>query len=305
MRERAKHFEWAVEALWKVETTGTGAEATATRRRCVAGEKHQRALVDEYHGTRAGGHAGHERTTALLSKDFYWPRMAKLVKEVVGKCATCQRNKANNQPGALAQAIDVPTQPVAVNAPAYARVPAAIISDRDPRFTADLWGAIGSKFGTTLNMTWQHIAHRLTVRPSGPTHRSKSIYGAMSTATAVIGMGHQRWPCWSSPSTRTSRQRQSRQRTSWSWVDGVASQQRWGSQQAATRGQRWSWRRAGGQRETLCTSHRSGWWRQGPAEPRWGTQRSSRRATQSCSTLATSPSCAHTNCSHHFLAHWW
>jgi hypothetical protein len=39
----------------------------------------------------------------------------------------------------------------------HARLPASLISDRDPRFTADLWTAIWTRMGTKLRMT---VAHR-------------------------------------------------------------------------------------------------------------------------------------------------
>lgn len=104
--ERAKHYRWVNNTLFKE----SGSE-TAPLRQCVAGEKHQRKLIHEYHDTPAAGHPGHERTSAQLSHDFYWPRMDKMVRETVKRCATCQRTKANTQPHAPLQPIEVPSAP--------------------------------------------------------------------------------------------------------------------------------------------------------------------------------------------------
>ena len=51
--------------------------------------------------------------------------------------------------------------------PTFGRVPASIISDRDPRFTAELWQAFWRRMGSTLNMT---VAHR--PQADGQTERA-------------------------------------------------------------------------------------------------------------------------------------
>ncbi|GMF38401.1 unnamed protein product [Phytophthora fragariaefolia] len=48
-------------------------------------------LVHEYHDAPAGGHLGHEKTFAALSRDFFWPRMYKWIRKWVRSCEICQR----------------------------------------------------------------------------------------------------------------------------------------------------------------------------------------------------------------------
>ncbi|KAE8970788.1 hypothetical protein PR001_g27098 [Phytophthora rubi] len=50
-------------------------------------------LVHEYHDAPAGGHLGHEKTFAALSRDFFWPRMYKWIRKWVRSCEICQRVK--------------------------------------------------------------------------------------------------------------------------------------------------------------------------------------------------------------------
>ena len=56
-----------------------------------------------YEAHNAQGHPSYERTLANLSKSFWWPRMAKQVKQYCKLCATCQRIKARTTkpPGSL------------------------------------------------------------------------------------------------------------------------------------------------------------------------------------------------------------
>ena len=68
-------------------------ESTHLRRWCIS----------LHHDPPYVGHLGRERTTELLRRHFFWPRMRLDVKEYVATCDNCQRNKATNQakPGLL------------------------------------------------------------------------------------------------------------------------------------------------------------------------------------------------------------
>ena len=57
----------------------------------------RRAIVQSHHDPPAYGHPGISRTTELVARRYWWPRMAQDVKDYVKGCADCQRNKVNNQ----------------------------------------------------------------------------------------------------------------------------------------------------------------------------------------------------------------
>jgi hypothetical protein len=41
------------------------------------------------------GHFGFNKTMELISRDFWWPKMWKLVKEYIQSCDTCSRSSAS------------------------------------------------------------------------------------------------------------------------------------------------------------------------------------------------------------------
>ena len=209
IRERAKHFKWFNNGLFKMDyiISGDSMEQERGFRQCVAGEKQQLAIITEYHSTKATGHQGQERTVTMLVHDFYWPSMQKMIKSFIAKCDKCQRNKGNTQATKLPQqpvelphspgehiSIDFVELPMSMRGndymlvvvdkfskmvrlapttktitsertaellltlvlPIYGRLPSIIISDRDPRFTAQLYQQMWTAFGTTLRMTTAH-----------------------------------------------------------------------------------------------------------------------------------------------------
>ncbi|GJT99430.1 ty3-gypsy retrotransposon protein [Tanacetum coccineum] len=50
-------------------------------------------ILQEFHNSTLGGHAGIEATIRRLASSFYWPDLKKDVKEFVKKCTTCQSIK--------------------------------------------------------------------------------------------------------------------------------------------------------------------------------------------------------------------
>ena len=57
----------------------------------------RRAIVQSHHDPPAYGHPGISRTTELVARRYWWPRMTQDVKDYVKGCADCQRNKVSNQ----------------------------------------------------------------------------------------------------------------------------------------------------------------------------------------------------------------
>ena len=54
-------------------------------------------IVQMHHDPPAYGHPGISRTTELVARRYWWPRMTQDVKDYVKGCTDCQRNKVNNQ----------------------------------------------------------------------------------------------------------------------------------------------------------------------------------------------------------------
>ena len=67
-------------------------------------------LMQEYHDTQ--GHLSHESTLRRIQKMFWWPRMAKEVKQYCRKCPTCERIKARTtKPYGKLSPLPKPTRP--------------------------------------------------------------------------------------------------------------------------------------------------------------------------------------------------
>ena len=55
------------------------------------------AIVQMHHDPPVYGHPGISRTTELVARRYWWPRMTQDIKDYVKGCADCQRNKVNTQ----------------------------------------------------------------------------------------------------------------------------------------------------------------------------------------------------------------
>jgi hypothetical protein len=68
-------------------------------------------LLQEFHSSPIGGHAGITRTMARLKAQFYWPKMQEDVKAFVQRCVICQQAKTSNTlPAGLLQPLPIPQQ---------------------------------------------------------------------------------------------------------------------------------------------------------------------------------------------------
>lgn len=68
-------------------------------------------ILQEYHSSPIGGHAGITRTLARLKAQFYWPKMQEQVQEYVQNCVICQQAKVSNTlPSGLLQPLPIPQQ---------------------------------------------------------------------------------------------------------------------------------------------------------------------------------------------------
>ncbi|PNY08611.1 Ty3/gypsy retrotransposon protein [Trifolium pratense] len=69
------------------------------------------SLLQEFHASPLGGHAGISRTKARLATQFYWPTMNRDIRDFVTQCLIYQQAKASTAlPAGLLQPPPIPTQ---------------------------------------------------------------------------------------------------------------------------------------------------------------------------------------------------
>ena len=74
--------------------------------------KLRRKIIYEHHDTPFSAHPGIDRTYLSIQRQYYWPKMDKLVRKYVSSCDICQRTKTSNRnPSGLLQPLPIPTQP--------------------------------------------------------------------------------------------------------------------------------------------------------------------------------------------------
>ncbi|KAJ0021489.1 hypothetical protein Pint_31247 [Pistacia integerrima] len=72
----------------------------------------RRVLLKEVHDSPWAGHPGRERTLALLTRDYYWPRIDADIESYVKTCLVCQLDKTERRKVAgLLQPLPIPERP--------------------------------------------------------------------------------------------------------------------------------------------------------------------------------------------------
>lgn len=72
-------------------------------------EQIKQTIMEEYHDNKLAGHVGVLKTTELITRQFYWPRMYAEIDRYVRTCRACQMNKPINQlPNGLLQPLPIP-----------------------------------------------------------------------------------------------------------------------------------------------------------------------------------------------------
>ncbi|KAG2880403.1 hypothetical protein PC114_g22100 [Phytophthora cactorum] len=139
-------------------------------------------ILYEVHDTPVGGHLGREKTYGSVSTMYWWLKLYKWVGTYVRTCETCQRTKSSPHAAAPLASLPVPAgcwQSISMDfvfglpkdkagntgivvfvdrlskMAHLAVVPdaRAIVSDRDPRFTAKFWKSLFQVLGTRLDMS--------------------------------------------------------------------------------------------------------------------------------------------------------
>ena len=71
----------------------------------------KRTILYEAHDTVTSGHLGIDKTLEQVTRNFYWPKMARNIRKYVKSCDECQRNKVVNQlPVGQLQPLEYPQQ---------------------------------------------------------------------------------------------------------------------------------------------------------------------------------------------------
>ncbi|GJP78049.1 hypothetical protein CLOP_g8378, partial [Closterium sp. NIES-67] len=114
-------------------------------------------LIQEVHDSNLSGHFGVDKTLKALQRFYYWPDMVTDVQRYVAACPICQRMKSSHQrPTGLLQPLEPPQQTARLFISTVVRlhgIPAAIISDRDPKFTSKFWQDTWARYGTRLQFS--------------------------------------------------------------------------------------------------------------------------------------------------------
>ncbi|KAF2281630.1 hypothetical protein GH714_043934 [Hevea brasiliensis] len=72
----------------------------------------RKELLKECHDSMWAGHPGMQRTMALISRSYYWPRMEEDVEGYVRTCLVCQQDKVEQrQPAGLLEPLPTPERP--------------------------------------------------------------------------------------------------------------------------------------------------------------------------------------------------
>ena len=72
----------------------------------TGGLKDKQLILRRHHDAPAYGHPGINKTTQLVERGYWWPRMKNDIMDYVKGCADCQRHKVNLRP------TKVPLQPI-------------------------------------------------------------------------------------------------------------------------------------------------------------------------------------------------
>ena len=68
-------------------------------------------LIREKHNGGLSGHFGQDKTFALVSNFYFWPKIQHDVKKFVEGCRVCQHEKGRSQNTGLYQPLPIPARP--------------------------------------------------------------------------------------------------------------------------------------------------------------------------------------------------
>ncbi|XP_042972965.1 uncharacterized protein LOC122304765 [Carya illinoinensis] len=80
-------------------------------RLCIPQGSFQEFIISELHGGGLAGHFGCDKTFAIVTDQFFWPRLCRDVYRVVARCRVCQINKGTKQRVGLYTPLPIPDRP--------------------------------------------------------------------------------------------------------------------------------------------------------------------------------------------------
>jgi hypothetical protein len=78
---------------------------------CIPMSSLRLLLLQESHGGGLMGHFGRDKTYAMLSTHYYWPRMKRDVERLCRRCTTCLQAKSTSNPYGLYTPLPIPHAP--------------------------------------------------------------------------------------------------------------------------------------------------------------------------------------------------
>lgn len=78
---------------------------------CIPCGSFREFIISELHGGGLAGHFGFDKTFAIVSDRFFWPRLRRDVHKVMTHCRTCQINKGTKQQAGLYTPLPIPDKP--------------------------------------------------------------------------------------------------------------------------------------------------------------------------------------------------
>ncbi|KAK1680853.1 hypothetical protein QYE76_041701 [Lolium multiflorum] len=78
---------------------------------CIPESSLRKLLLQESHGGGLIGHFGREKTYAMLSTHYYWPRMYRDVERLCRRCTTCLQAKSTTNPYGVYMPLPIPYAP--------------------------------------------------------------------------------------------------------------------------------------------------------------------------------------------------
>ena len=64
---------------------------------CIPEGSLREQIIRELHGNGLGGHFGRDKTLAMVTDRYYWPKMHRDLERLVKRCAACLFGKGNAQ----------------------------------------------------------------------------------------------------------------------------------------------------------------------------------------------------------------
>jgi len=78
----------------------------------VTGDNTIQEILKSEHDTKMAGHMGQDKTTELIRRNFWWPKMNELIIDFVRSCPECQKNKTSHHaPYGLSSPLELPYAP--------------------------------------------------------------------------------------------------------------------------------------------------------------------------------------------------